>query len=271
MSEINKWTSCGSTNIEINKLAGCGGTKTVYYIDDSNKNWVIATPNIIDGEQMIKYIWPRIVKEELHLSNELKDLNIPCLHMEKISYTLKYNNTDYTIPILKMKSFLSYAKDFNIAIMDIKNISEPISQTIWDKLFISSNFSVDKLVYLLTPLVEDLNVLALNGIKIGPDALNWQIQFEDSELTKPKAIRVFLFDLTSKRSEKSTLLSSNQWSYEETKFKLVNHYFNYIFPQKSSENLDEVKNETINCLEKKISDKLIKTGKEYEFENCVIC
>lgn len=29
--------------------------------------------------------------------------------------------------------------------------------------------------------------------------------------------------------------SNKKRSYEETKFKLVNHYFNYIFPQKSSE------------------------------------
>lgn len=41
MSKINKWTSCDSNNIKINNLAGCGCTKTVYYIDDSNKKAVI--------------------------------------------------------------------------------------------------------------------------------------------------------------------------------------------------------------------------------------
>jgi len=277
-----------NSEIKINGLAGCGGTKTIYYIDkpkntndtnDTNdtteqndpKYWVIATPNIIDGIQMIKYIWPRIVNEELILSSELKELNIPCLHMEKIAYTLKYQNQDYVIPILKMRSFISYAKDFNIAIMDVKNISSPISQTVWEELFISLNYSVDDLVQLLTPLVEDLNILALNGVNIGFDALNWQIQFADSELNKPEAIRVFMFDLTSKRAERHTLLSYNQWSYEETRYKLVNHYLDYIFPQISSESFDQIRNETIRCLETKISDKLIRTGEDYQSGNCIIC
>jgi hypothetical protein len=220
---------------------------------------------------MIKYIWPRIVYEELILSSELKDLNIPCLHMEKIAYTLKYQNQDYVISALKMKSFLSYAKDFNIAIMDVKNISQPISQTVWEELFISLNYSVDDLVQLLTPLVEDINILALNGVNIGFDALNWQIQFADSELNSPKAIRVFMFDLTSKRAERRTLLSYNPWSYEETRYKLVDYYLNNIFPQISSETFDQIRNETIKCLENKISDKLIKTGEEYQSGNCVIC
>ena len=272
---INKEIKTNS-EIKINGLAGCGGTKTIYYIDDPNdpsdpKYWVIATPNIIDGIQMIKYIWPRIVNEELNLSSELKDLNILCLDMEEITYTLKYQNQNYIIPILKMRSFLSYAKDFNIAIMDVKNISLPISQTVWEELFISSNFSVDDLVQLLTPLVEDLNILALNGVNVGFDALNWQIQFADSKLTKPEAIHVFLFDLTSKRAERHTLLSYNQWSYEETRYKLVNHYLDHIFPQISSETFDQVRNETIRCLETKISDKLIRTGKEYNSESCIIC
>ena len=260
-----------NSEIKINGLAGCGGTKTIYYIENSDKNWVIATPNIIDGIQMIKYIWPRIVNEELYLSSELKDLNIPCLHMEKIDYTLKYQNQDYVIPALKMRSFLSYAKDFNIAIMDVKNISQPISQTVWEELFISLNYSVDDLVQLLTPLVEDLNILALNGVNVGFDALNWQIQFTDSELDSPKAIRVFMFDLTSKRAERHTLLWYNPWSYEETRYKLVNHYLNNIFPQISSDTFDQIRNETIRCLENKISDKLIRTGKEYQSDNCVIC
>ncbi len=265
-----------NSEIKINGLAGCGGTKTIYYIDEpthpnDSKYWVIATPNIIDGEQMIKYIWPRIVYEELILSSELKDLNILCLHMEKIAYTLKYQNQDYVIAALKMRSFLSYAKDFNIAIMDVKNISQPISQTVWEELFISLNYSVDDLVKLLTPLVEDLNILALNGVNIGFDALNWQIQFADSKLTKPEAIRVFMFDLTSKRAERHTLLSYNPWSYEETRYKLVNHYLDYIFPQISSETFDQIRNETIRCLETKISNKLIRTGKEYQSDKCVIC
>lgn len=54
-----------------------GGTKTIFLVES---NTVAAIPNAVDGEWLIN-IWPRIVYEEIKMSDRLESIGIPTLKL----------------------------------------------------------------------------------------------------------------------------------------------------------------------------------------------
>ncbi len=89
------------------------------------------------------------------------------------------------------------------------------------------------LVALLTPLARDIKKLAERCINLGVDSLSWQVVFEDTTLLVPLEIRVFLFDLTSKWTERKSILASEREPAAEKARKArgyVGTYFDAIYP-----------------------------------------
>jgi hypothetical protein len=113
-----------------------------------------------------------------------------------------------------MPSFYSYARNHNTAIMDIKSESVPISQQKWDEIFLSQNYDCEKLLELLTPLVDDLNKLALAGVDLGSDAFNWQIEFEDNTTVLQDEFLAHRIGLIPLRSMRPNGMSSWLYNHE---------------------------------------------------------
>jgi hypothetical protein len=231
--------------------AGSGGSKIVYYIDEPRGDWVLALPNEpgkFDG------YWPNMVREELHLSDQLQELGIPCLEMHGVMSTNLDEAKGVAVPALRMRSFDYYRRTNNTVIMEAKpngNSFAPdeMDRVIRDAVYRSARrisakravagetawveSAADALVALLTPLARDIKKLAERCIGLGVDSLSWQVVFEDTTLLVPLEIRVFLFDLTSKWTERKSILASEREPAAEKARKAreyVDNYFGAIYP-----------------------------------------
>ena len=204
-------------------LAGKGGTKQVRYIDQMSSDWVLATP--MGEESKIK--WPRIVKEELHMTAQLHALGIPCLEMYGVVQKPP-NANGYEGLALKMRSFDYYRKTHKTVIFDC-NSHDPSHQymttTKWSEIINGEadkwlahggiSYAMDKLLALLAPLAKDIKTLAQNCRKLDVDSRSWQVVFSDDELKTPSQVRVFLFDLASKLHDRTSILAAAGTSASE--------------------------------------------------------
>ncbi len=210
-------------------------------------DWVLALPN--ERDEVGTY-WPRIVEEELLLSAELRALGIPCLEMYGVMSLTSWNKSREQVPALKMRSFDYYRNAHKAVIMDHKNgsyfsyhdrdgWSELIGGRADTWLKRGTENAVTRLVKLLTPLANDIRNLAQNCVFLDPsgesgDALNWQVVFGDRKLEYPLAIRVFIFDLSSKYYERRSILA-NKGETDTVKahkaYSYLDFYLAYILPR----------------------------------------
>jgi hypothetical protein len=215
-------------HFDLAEKAGSGGSKVVYYIEKRGGDWVLALPNesgTFDG------YWPNMVREELHMSEQLQELGIPCLEMHGVMSTNLDEAKGAAVPALLMRSFDYYRRTKNSVVMETKNAKYAyFSGDQMDDVLVSAvNRSAqlaggerewgaraaDALVALLIPLAKDIKKLAEHCIGLGTDSLNWQVVFEDDTLEVPSEIRVFLFDLTSKGHETESILAGKETMEEK--------------------------------------------------------
>lgn len=175
---------------------GRGGTKTVYSVSDDT---VVFIPNFTDGPYLVE-MWPRIVKEEFEMSELLQKINIPTLNFTPC----KVKTHNYCISSYSSPSFKSY-KNMGNYIIDLKSTKS----TTWphdNTLRLFSN-DIDKndlniWVKILTPLLNDLDILCDNNLYLGNDTRNLVFVSKDSEWHSgsdlPFEVRLFCFDFASK-------------------------------------------------------------------------
>jgi hypothetical protein len=174
------------------KCIGCGGTKTIYQIED---DICIAVPNAIDGRALAAE-WPRIIGDEMEISQYLISLGL--LHIPISKCIVKFvSATDCEYETIMMPTFASYARN-NQYIMDSKNAE-------------SSTFPSDGSIQILPPeqmddidawirvfdsLFSDLRIMTKNCISPPGDAMNLIVIKNDRG---DYHVRFFGFDFTSKR------------------------------------------------------------------------
>ncbi|CAH6419261.1 Hypothetical protein HVR_LOCUS461 [uncultured virus] len=106
--DTNKYSMYDITDCSI---IGSGGTKTIYLI---NENICVAVPNEVDGLSLVK-VWPRIIKEELEISEKIESLGVPVLKLNRC--IVKYLGEP--LHTISSKPFESHIKD-GIYIIDTK-------------------------------------------------------------------------------------------------------------------------------------------------------
>ena len=225
------------------KKAGSGGSKVVYYIDHTGGDWVLALPN---ERGAFETYWPRMVREELHLSEQLQALGIPCLEMYGVMSKNLAEAGGWPSPALRMRSFDYYRRTYNSVIMEAKPNNSSFAPSTMDDAIIASVYRsagpvgevawvarvAGALIALLTPLARDIKLLAEQCIGLGTDSLSWQVVFQDDTLDVPLEIRIFLFDLTSKWRETESILAERQTAAEKARKEsaYLDSYFGDIYP-----------------------------------------
>ena len=223
--------------------AGSGGSKVVYYIDQHGGDWVLALPN---ERGAFDTYWPMMVRAELHLSEQLQELGIPCLEMYGVMSKNLAEAGGVAVPALRMRSFDYYRRTYNSVIMEAKQNSSSFAPSTMDHAIIASVYRsagpvgevawvarvAGALIALLTPLASDIKLLAEKCIDLGTDSLNWQVVFQDDTLDVPLEIRIFLFDLTSKWRETESILAERQTAAEKARkaSAYLDSYFGDIYP-----------------------------------------
>ena len=184
-------------DIEGKECIGQGGTKYVYLMDE---NTVIAVPNSMDGEELINK-WPRIIEEELEISEKIDSINVPVLKLSKCK--VKWNNEIFDT--ISSKPFASYVKE-GIYIIDTKSINS----TQWPKdgslnLISGDKFDFDLWVKILQPVITDIVQLSKHNIFLPKDARNIAYVAKGSKLHSgselPFEVRLWCFDFANKNGE----------------------------------------------------------------------
>ena len=175
---------------------GDGGTKTIYPVEE---DLVVFAPNSVDGRQLVN-MWPRIVAEELRMSQIITDLGIPTLTMKKCGLRWGASQLD----TLCCESFASFKKD-SMYVFDNKSTYScqwpldigPVPTSEDDEAHIKSWMAF------FTPLLNDLKTLQKAGIALGGDTTNMIFCRKGSRWHSGSDIdleaRLFLFDYASKR------------------------------------------------------------------------
>ena len=185
-------------DINIASCIGQGGTKTAYLVSNDT---VAFLPNQIDGKWLIDQ-WPRIIDDEIKMSQLLQKFQIPTLKFTLCQLRMTDGSlfSSYSCP-----SFESYEKTGNY-IIDTKNSDS----SRWPKDFTLSLFppgapkmDLDLWVDVLSPLLKDLDQIADNGFRLASDTLNLVFVKKGSQWHSgsqlPFEIRLFTFDFASKR------------------------------------------------------------------------
>jgi hypothetical protein len=191
---------------------GCGGTKSAYL--DANRDLVFVSPNPVDGQALIS-IWPRIVSEEIMMSERVQQIGVPTL---KLTPCFIKTKSDETLPSYFSIPFKSYTKE-DIYIIDSKNIKSTQWRSDLSLFSQTDPFDLDAWMDALYPLICDLRTLLKNQLYFGSDTLNlafvgsksrWHsnqdpnlkvqmIEFNRKQ-SPPFEIRIFGFDFSSKRA-----------------------------------------------------------------------
>lgn len=197
--DINSQSDHENTSKMIYDITGCsvigfGGTKTIYKIDDET---CVAVPNAVDGKGLIN-IWPRIIREELEISDTIISLGVPALKFKPC--IVKY--LDEMLPTISSKPFASYIKD-GIYIIDTKNTESAQ----WPKdgslqLIKGDKYDLNNWIKIIEPLVKDLITLFKNNIFLPSDARNLAFVAKGCSLHSgsdlPFEVRLWCFDFASK-------------------------------------------------------------------------
>jgi hypothetical protein len=172
---------------------GCGGTKTVIGV---NANTCVAVPNQIDGEWLFRE-WPRIVTEEIAISNYLNKLEILNAGATRC---VVIDGSNREFETIRMPTFSSLVKD-DIYVIDSKNANSalPSDKSIELDMICTDNLTdIDTWLLVMGPLFQDIRTLADNGICARGDSANVAIQKNSSG---KYVVRFFGFDFTSKRNK----------------------------------------------------------------------
>ena len=179
-----------------NSVLGLGGTKSVYLVDQDT---AVFLPNCEDGQWLIR-MWPRIVNEEMAMSQLLQEIGIPTQKLTKclVLFNQRALST-YSAP-----TFSSYIKD-GIYVIDAKNIQSiqwPNDQSL--SLFPkdTDRYDVKAWMNILSSLIQDIQTLVNNRVYLGSDSLNLVFvakgSYWHSSRDLPYEVRIFGFDFSSK-------------------------------------------------------------------------
>jgi hypothetical protein len=176
----------------VTKSLGNGGCKRAVQLSNGK---ALLIPNMdTDPINAIENYWPRIVDEEIKMSNFLQQIGVLGLQLQKVT-VFSQKDSEYGIPAYLTDSFDSL-KEKNIYVIDSKNSK---SSTWKHKLFanLEDAKNPENWKSITSLLVEDIAKLAHYQFSLGGDSLNVAIVRNLSE----DHIRYFGFDFTSKRYE----------------------------------------------------------------------
>ena len=188
---------------------GCGGTKTIYFVDD---NRAVAVPNRVDGQSLIR-IWDRIISDEITMTDYLESIGLLVLKLHHCTVVFDDN---LKLPSYYSYPFASYAND-GLYIIDTKNLRS----TQWkDKSLFPLNvdrFDVNNWMPILELLLKDIDIIAKNKIILSSDSVNLAVVANGSKWHSGSnnlyEVRYFGFDFSSKHRELCIHSENNDEKY----------------------------------------------------------
>ena len=181
------------------KVLGRGGSKKAYELD---KGRCLMIPNMdVDPIGAIAERWPRMVYEEVKMSELLTRLGLLSPSHRRVSLFLSENPHEERIPAYFSKTFAHFETE-GVFIIDMKNQESSTWKKDTHFLFASeeARLNIENWLAVIDPFLNDLANVALYQIPNGSDSCNVAIVKEPSQsgdiLYK---LRYFGFDFSTKR------------------------------------------------------------------------